>query len=815
MAYDNGGTSSNMSKRLAPLVLALGFAQSAGVLALGLGELTLQSNLNEPLNARVDLLDTEGLSDDQVRIRLATEEDFDRLGLERAYFLTSIQFEVRIDGAKGHIQINSREPVLEPYLDFIIEARWPDGRLLREYTVLIDPPAFSASTPVASARQEVTAAEAETAKKLAPRESGAEESGSRVSVGGATGSGTEDRPYTRGASVLAAPGSEYLIQRNDTLWSIASRAQPQGVSVHQTMLEIQRMNPDAFIDGNINQIKAGYVIYLPQTGDIGSDSYADAVRQVRAQNRAWRDDSGTGPSLRISSELEKAPPEPAPDSPEPAVQSREPVAASAQPDSLAINERLAALEGQLDTLQSIVRLKDDQIAALQVALAESQATAQAALINAEARNAIEQPAPQSQITEPKKPETIAPERDEVGAPSGEASAVQVAAASEPVAENLSDAAVEAIESTTSGGGPMQYLTYGLSLLTALAVAVFLVLYRRRNGNDDATDELDAFADVTLEDSELVVDEVDPPAESSAPMSESPPPAKTQESLEELLPELEPEPSTGATEPVTEAVPSYQRYDFDAKQHDQYASDMETGDALAEADIYIAYGRYPQAVDLLKTAINSDPGNAAFRLKLLELCADMNSREEAQQQYADLEVLGDDETLARARVAIERAPEGTAWLESLPPASAAVTDGAEATKSVASGDLDEALDLELSDDLELPELDDILAAVDLTADTGEELEQEFSELAIEQADEVEDDLDLSKDFLEPVAAQQSPADEEMVFAAEGDEASTKLDLARAYLDMGDEEGARQILEEVAAEAEGAPRDEAQELLAKLG
>ena len=98
---------------------------------LGLGEITMQSHLNEPLRAQVQLLDVKNLNKEDIKIRLATQEDFDRLGVERAYFLTSIQFDVVIAGSNSKIILRTDEPLLEPYLDFLVETRWPAGRLLR------------------------------------------------------------------------------------------------------------------------------------------------------------------------------------------------------------------------------------------------------------------------------------------------------------------------------------------------------------------------------------------------------------------------------------------------------------------------------------------------------------------------------------------------------------------------------------------------------------------------------------------------------------------------------------------------------------
>ena len=141
-----------MGRKIAAIAFSLGCLHAGSVMALGLGELTLESFLNEPLKARVDLLNTGSLHADEIKVRLATKEDFEKLGLDRAYFLTGIKFDVEIDANGGpRIVVSSDDPVLEPYLDFIVEARWPTGRLLREYTVLVDPPVFDRVNPVVSA----------------------------------------------------------------------------------------------------------------------------------------------------------------------------------------------------------------------------------------------------------------------------------------------------------------------------------------------------------------------------------------------------------------------------------------------------------------------------------------------------------------------------------------------------------------------------------------------------------------------------------------------------------------------------------------
>ena len=301
-----------MGRKIAAIALSLGRLHTGSVMALGLGELKLESFLNEPLKAEVDLLNIGSLHADEIKVRLATREDFEKMGLERAYFLTGIRFEVVSDGeGKPRIMISSDDPVLEPYLDFIVEARWPTGRLLREYTVLVDPPIFDQADPVVSASQRVEEVEGIPAPgKKTEEPAASESSGTQVKMRKSDLAPGEmpDRNFSADTSPTPVAGARYMIHRDDTLWEIAQDARPGNTSVHQTMLDIQRLNPDAFIDGNINRIKAGYIIYLPSEGDISSDDLASALAEVKQQNEDWRAGrasapiASTGPTLRISAD---------------------------------------------------------------------------------------------------------------------------------------------------------------------------------------------------------------------------------------------------------------------------------------------------------------------------------------------------------------------------------------------------------------------------------------------------------------------------------------------------------------------------------
>ncbi len=771
-----------MARRTAAVIFTLGCLQASAVSALGLGELTLESFLNEPFKAKVDLLNTEGLNPHQIRIRLATLDDFDRMGVERAYFLTGITFEVKIDDAgHGQILMTSEDSVLEPYLDFIVEARWPTGRLLREYTVLVDPPVFDSNQTVAiSAMQSVQVVEGGGSPDTKKSQAAVASSGTQVKVAKSDLAPGEmpQRNFGSDAELNPESGNRYLIRRDDTLWQIAQRAKPAETSVHQTMLDIQRLNPQAFIGGNINRIKAGYVIYLPASGDISSDDTASALAEVRQQNQDWRDgvssDRGktSGGSLRISTEPAENPAgSSAADSNSAAASATELASledlARSERDKDEVEDRLGAMAEQVDTLERIVSLKDDQIAALQSALAEA---------NAKADGASSAAAMDVDTTE----EVV---EAEVSAPAPQETA------SVAVIEPPQEKKPVAVAPPEESGGFFGNIMYIVGLLLAIGVAV-LVFMRRRGSDDEEETQAsttDVFANIQLGEQNI---------------------------------EVGAEPETGAAE---EAASEEERDEparsrgYGQRKNDEYADDGDSSDALAEADIYIAYGRLPQALDLLKTAVAAEPDNAAYKLKMMKVCTELGDEAEVMQQYADLKALGDADSLSAADAIV--ADLGGA-IESVPVEDATendVVDTLDLSDELDLPDLDLAgLDVDVSgsdiDELDFPDLD--LSGVDDTA----QLEDDFGSLEIEgfETESDDDELDLSADFDtgSSTGDELGGDDEDLVFAVDSDAMSTKLDLARAYLDMGDQDGARTIFEEVVAEGSDEQKEEARALLERL-
>ncbi|WP_275544789.1 MULTISPECIES: FimV/HubP family polar landmark protein [unclassified Pseudomonas] len=946
--------------RVRKLVLAIAAASalSSGMAhALGLGEVTLQSSLNQPLVAEIELLEVRDLASNEVIPNLASPEEFIKAGVDRQYFLTDLKFTpVLKPNGKSVIRVTSSKAVREPYLNFLVEVLWPNGRLLREYTLLLDPPLYSPQTTVAAAPQLPIAAPAP-----APRATVAPSAPAPSSAAPAPA----PRPAAPAPASRAIAGNEYRTTANDTLWEIAQRV-GGGSSVNQTMLAIQDLNPDAFIGGNINRMKSGQVLRLPDEQQIRSRSNAEAVAQVAEQNAAWRE--GRAVASRQLDATRRTTAGSAPATAESA-DSLKLVAAEAgqstrgsdtgSANSKALTDKLAVtqesldstrrenaelqsrvgdLQSQLDKLQRLVELKDSQLAKLQADLSAAPAPAAADEPVAQAP-ATDAPAAQAPTAEPEvappvseaatppasPPEEAAPDynySEEPAAPVEDsaatteqpaeepAAAVEPAAPAKPVEEAKPAAPAPARAPAPQGfvddlmANPMTLGLAGGGVLLLLLVA--LMALSRRNAMKEA-EQQDELADELSQDQAFASD-LDMPQDSFAGLDDEPVQAAGEERVT-----------------------------------------AQTGDALGEADIYIAYGRFNQAAELLQNAINDEPHRTDLRLKLMEVYAELGDREGFARQDNELREIGG--ANAEAEQLKSKYPAIAAFTGAGVVAAAAsaeddmgdfnlddlsLDEPAAETPAATTGDLDDAFDLSLDDleaDLESDlqtanadeaplsldddldfglidepaaapsaaadddldfdlalgddkvelsqpaddlsafslELDEPAAApsdeaddfllsldddaplnqpaddlsdfsldlpeetpavdLDLPADFDLSLEDETpAQPVVEpdsfaaQLDEVTAELDqLSNDFEEPQAAPLAPVDdlsagldgdEDFDFLSGTDETATKLDLARAYIDMGDTEGARDILDEVVAEGNDAQQQEAREMISKL-
>jgi pilus assembly protein FimV len=325
-----------MSRNLTRVWPLLVLALAGEVWALGLGDIRLSSALNEPLRAEIELLSVMPEELDNLDVVLASSETFERYGLDRPLFLQQLVFKVVPSGVvEGNVvTVTSQDPVTEPFITFLVETTWSRGRLLREYTMLLDPPTFAPPSDAGSA----TAV-------AAPRQSTQADSGRIERPSSSQTAPPPSRPAPS-ASFDTTGGGEYRVQRGETLWGITQRVRPDSrLTMNQTMLAIFEANPEAFA-GNINIMRAGASLRIPSADDIFRINRSNALSEVRRQNAAW---GGATPDARTHDGGVR------------------PTAAGA--GDAATAERIRQLEQQIEDQDSLIEIRDDELAALRDELA--------------------------------------------------------------------------------------------------------------------------------------------------------------------------------------------------------------------------------------------------------------------------------------------------------------------------------------------------------------------------------------------------------------------------------------------------------------
>ena len=229
--------------------------------AAGLGKLTVFSGLGEPLNAEIELSATKDeLS--SLTAKIASSDTYNEQGLQRPAILGNLQLEIgKQANGTPVLKLSSPSPIDDPFLDMLIQVEWSNGRLLREYTALLDPPGFGEKVEAAAKPPQVAA----EAAGVAP-------AGKAVSKSG------KGRPGASKPAASQAPqGDEYKTRSGDTLRSIAKEMQVEGVSLDQMLVGLYRANPDAFVNGNMNRLKTGQILRAPSSEDLQSLTQQEAV----------------------------------------------------------------------------------------------------------------------------------------------------------------------------------------------------------------------------------------------------------------------------------------------------------------------------------------------------------------------------------------------------------------------------------------------------------------------------------------------------------------------------------------------------------
>ena len=748
---------------------------------LGLGDLTLNSYLNEPLSAQVQLLEAEALDENDVHVGLASESEFARLGVNRDFYLTKIVFEIQAGEDGKTVLMSTDTPLREPYLDFIIEARWPDGRLLREYTVLVDlPPRPQPVAEPASATpsQQATAGNAEGA-----------------------GGETKAREYDRAVADRPAPGGRYLVTNTDTLWRIASDAAAPGVSVEQTMLEIVAANPAAFQGGNINGLKSGYVLQLPGEGDVQL-ALSDALEEVSLQNQEWAeggpmaargltlvaDEDNTDTLSASDDNGSVALPAPTTAQSEESANSAvaETVQAPPQQEFDALIATVSSLQASVEALEAQLAARDAELADLRAELAIRDAAPETsppitAPVGVTPEVTTSQPASSPLPVWPfiagvaslalgggaliwarRRQNRVANSSAEGPAVIGSAASVEAEAGEEGrlsdpqilaskvveeaeiyIAYGRTDQAIEVLSEALAQG--LSSPSLNMCLLECYVesgqVAEAGALLGRIEQGDDP--------DVLARARQLLLDA-----------------GVTSETSGATPHRLEME------ETVEEAAEDSVLSEFSFSTDPAFMDDVEN-EAEVEAD----------------AAAELEPVQREVRVDVVETSPqEPDGLEEPEEEYEEVS-----------------SQSGVTGLE-----TAIAADASEdAQVTVSSSEM-------ASDELALDSAGLALAPLDLGDDVGSSEQPDQNSGSIAQSEtEVPDISGLSLTPIEPGDDTADPEEsDESIYGAETDPRDSKLDLARAYLDMGDEEGARPVLMEVIKEGDLAQQAEARELLLRL-
>ncbi len=273
---------------------------SGAALALGLGEIRVKSQPGQPLVAEIPIISNEPGELEQLQARLASPVTFERVGLARPEGLVnSLNFAVALsDDGRAVIRVTSEEPVQVAAVNFLIEVDWGQGRLVREYSALVDAPGAvaAANEPVIEAPQPppsntiIREPEAIAATETPPAEVPPAEpvpTPAPVETPAPVAAAPTPDPVATPSPASLAGDGDLEVQRGQTLSQIA-RDLGQGATLDQTMLALLRANPDAFINGNINRLKQGAVLRMPSSDEATQLGEAEAAALVRDQMAQWR-----------------------------------------------------------------------------------------------------------------------------------------------------------------------------------------------------------------------------------------------------------------------------------------------------------------------------------------------------------------------------------------------------------------------------------------------------------------------------------------------------------------------------------------------
>lgn len=681
-------------RKLAVALLSVGVMLPGLSHALTVGTIDTKSALGEPFQGQIPLTDLGDLSADEIKVSLGSQDDFERMGVDRVYFLSELKFDVVVgQGGQAVINVSSAKPVREPYLDFVIQVTWPSGNFSKEVTALLDPPMLGdTSAPKIDQAQVAAPAPAPVTTPVAPATTAP---APVVSAPVSSSAPAEAEPKPAAAGKTKRPvaarepkpapvvSSDYRIRPSDTLWGVAQKVRPSNsVTVTQTMIALQKQNPSAFNNSNINELKRGQVLHIPTEDQIREVSAQEANASVRDQTNAWRgltaQNNGKG-KLEGQQVDATSKPEAAPkaEAAEPKSEmkllapegGKNAVAAAGKENKLSAStakkvsenhakvehakkenkqlaEKVGTLDNQVKSNDKKLQLQNAKLADLQTQLKAQEAKEQAAKADAASKKVAEKPAavPAVAPAVAKTPDAVkpveakpaevkaaensaatpAPAMAEGSAATGpQAAQIEPKITSKPLPESKPKPKMEMSTPAQDDSGLPDWapLAGGGALAAALVGGLLWWRKKKKDQADEeaALAELEAMEEHGDADHGLHSGSVDLPFAGSH-----------DNDMQHL--DLGDDLGNFMSPGNTQEIPMFK--------------DSVLADPLEEVEQYLAYERYPQAVGFLNKSIAANPERNDLRLKLMEVYAKLDDHHGFAEQEAALEQSSDLSVLAR-------------------------------------------------------------------------------------------------------------------------------------------------------------------------
>ncbi|MGX4675896.1 FimV/HubP family polar landmark protein [SAR92 clade bacterium H246] len=844
-----------MTIRTWSIKLAAGSALAAllytsAAIAVGFGEIALKSALNEPLNAEIELTNVDDIDDSMLLVKLASPQAFTQAGVSRDFYLTALDFEVGKNAAGATIvRVTTEQPVVEPYLDFLVQLEWPSGRLVREYTLLLDLPVYSEG-------------------QVAPAPVSKAVSGSAPKA-------------AAGKQTLS--GDQHRVVVGDTLWNVSKRLRPRGLTILQTMDALYSQNPSAFVNGDANRMQEGAILRLPSKTEIGEEAgdivasqiglVAPAAEELATQEPAIEELVSDQQAEELFAEDELFPEsDSSADQQESggvlelitAYDASEATELAIAGDGLEFEEGLFP-EGPSEDADTAVAAEVDQVDQLNSELVVTQdEMSKTQLENNELRERMA--LLEAQVDTMETLVDVAEEQEAAVPPVAKASPVE-------------DFQAQLKEQPW-------YLWLGLGVIILVLV---MVLRRTSKTSPDDSEQLDESAagagyqeydNGTSVDTgaNLLVDELDG---------------------------LELDPEDNLFDETDKEIFAEEDADVSPEIFDSMV------EATAEAEVYLSLGNIDQAIEILQKARAADAADTASRLKLMEVLFREGRRDELKPIFLEVELTGDEVATSMASVILgpeEQKPseesepesESESESESEPSTNQEASEEQEPSASLneepepepepstnqeaseeqepsASLNEDPEPESEPSTDQEASEEQEPSASLNEEPEPSASLNEEPDDKIVDElAESVLDEDFLDDSFMDGgIFADVSPADKadplddepeteesaassfaavepvqqtedidlpgvdalQKSMGAEADaladiaanldqfegledvgeinSVDVKLDLAATYIEMGDAEGAREILSEIIEEADDEDRARAQAVLDSIG